>query len=116
MDSIEGKYSAKGHKGLQQRKSYNNILDSHDVEQEIIEGVAMLRSGSNQSTASTQPSVSSLNTDSTDASKESLLDEKMIIPGHPANFGVIVPGVYRSSYPKEADFDFIKSLKLKTIM
>lgn len=36
--------------------------------------------------------------------------------GRPANFGVVVPGVYRSSYPKPADYGFLQSLKLKTVM
>jgi tyrosine-protein phosphatase SIW14 len=34
----------------------------------------------------------------------------------PLNFGVVVPGVYRSSYPKAHDLPFIKDLKLKTIV
>lgn len=38
------------------------------------------------------------------------------LEGRPLNFGVIVPGFYRSSYPKQADFEFIQSLKLKTIV
>ncbi|TQV94307.1 hypothetical protein V2A60_002659 [Cordyceps javanica] len=44
--------------------------------------------------------------------------EYPVVPldGRPTNFGVIVPGFYRSSYPKQHDFDFIKSLKLKTIV
>ncbi|KAF7552010.1 hypothetical protein G7Z17_g4601 [Cylindrodendrum hubeiense] len=36
--------------------------------------------------------------------------------GRPINFGVVVPGVYRSSYPKPSDFEYIKSLKLKTVV
>lgn len=36
--------------------------------------------------------------------------------GGPANFGVIVPGVYRSSFPKAEDYPFIEGLKLKTIV
>ncbi|EGX93890.1 tyrosine phosphatase [Cordyceps militaris CM01] len=44
--------------------------------------------------------------------------EYPVVPldGRPLNFGVVVPGFYRSSYPKQHDFDFIKSLKLKTIV
>ncbi len=34
----------------------------------------------------------------------------------PSNFGVVVPGVYRSSFPKPEDYPFIQSLNLKTIM
>ncbi|KAL5087394.1 hypothetical protein Trisim1_007794 [Trichoderma cf. simile WF8] len=36
--------------------------------------------------------------------------------GRPVNFGLVVPGVYRSSYPKKEDYPFLKSLKLKTIV
>ncbi|KAM5343147.1 hypothetical protein ACJ41O_014113 [Fusarium nematophilum] len=36
--------------------------------------------------------------------------------GRPHNFGVVVPGVYRSSFPKTHDFEYIKGLKLKTIV
>jgi tyrosine-protein phosphatase SIW14 len=42
--------------------------------------------------------------------------EEDAIPGQPANFGVVVPGVYRSSYPQDADYAFIQKLKLKTIV
>lgn len=38
------------------------------------------------------------------------------LAGRPANFGVVVPGVYRSSYPKPDDFPFLQNLKLKTVM
>lgn len=34
----------------------------------------------------------------------------------PANFGVVVPGVYRSSFPQAADYGFIQGLQLKTIV
>ncbi|KAM4060730.1 tyrosine phosphatase family protein [Hirsutella rhossiliensis] len=36
--------------------------------------------------------------------------------GRPANFGVVLPGVYRSSYPKPEDYAFLQSLKLKTVV
>ncbi|KPM45571.1 hypothetical protein AK830_g964 [Neonectria ditissima] len=36
--------------------------------------------------------------------------------GRPLNFGIVVPGVYRSSYPKPSDFEYIKGLKLKTVV
>jgi len=38
------------------------------------------------------------------------------IDGRPINFGVVVPGVYRSSYPKPEDFGFIRNLGLKSIV
>ena len=34
----------------------------------------------------------------------------------PHNFGLVLPGVYRSSYPKAEDYEFIQGLKLKTIV
>ncbi|KAJ4248669.1 tyrosine-protein phosphatase siw14 [Fusarium torreyae] len=36
--------------------------------------------------------------------------------GRPHNFGVVVPGVYRSSFPRAHDFEYIKGLGLKTIV
>jgi tyrosine-protein phosphatase SIW14 len=36
--------------------------------------------------------------------------------GRPFNFGVVIPGVYRSSFPKSHDFEYIKGLGLKTIV
>ncbi|KAM0220629.1 hypothetical protein ACHAQI_000087 [Fusarium lateritium] len=36
--------------------------------------------------------------------------------GRPHNFGIVVPGVYRSSFPRSHDFDYIKGLGLKTIV
>lgn len=34
----------------------------------------------------------------------------------PANFGMVAPGVYRSSFPKLENFDFLRSLGLKSVM
>jgi tyrosine-protein phosphatase SIW14 len=34
----------------------------------------------------------------------------------PHNFGLVIPGVYRSSYPQAPDFAYLQGLKLKTIM
>ncbi|KAK3486380.1 tyrosine phosphatase family-domain-containing protein [Neurospora crassa] len=36
--------------------------------------------------------------------------------GRPKNFGVVVPGVYRSSFPQTEDYPFIEGLKLKTMV
>ncbi|KAF5022925.1 hypothetical protein F66182_5044 [Fusarium sp. NRRL 66182] len=38
------------------------------------------------------------------------------LDGRPHNFGVVFPGVYRSSFPKSHDFEYIKGLGLKTIV
>lgn len=34
----------------------------------------------------------------------------------PLNFGVVVPGFYRSSYPKPEDYGYLRSLQLRTIV
>ncbi|KAF3765514.1 hypothetical protein M406DRAFT_321977 [Cryphonectria parasitica EP155] len=47
-------------------------------------------------------------------SKDSVEDKA--VPGQPINFGTVVPGVYRSSYPQEADYPFIEKLGLRTII
>lgn len=44
------------------------------------------------------------------------LEERLPVEGRPANFGIVVPGVYRSSFPQSEDYAFIESLKLKTIV
>ncbi|KAK0704882.1 tyrosine phosphatase family-domain-containing protein [Lasiosphaeris hirsuta] len=36
--------------------------------------------------------------------------------GRPNNFGVVVPGVYRSSFPQAGDYSFVEALKLKTVV
>ncbi len=38
------------------------------------------------------------------------------LEGRPLNFGVVIPGLYRSSYPKPHDYDYLKSLELKTVV
>lgn len=40
---------------------------------------------------------------------------RSLIP--PANYGAVLPGsIYRSSYPKEENFDFLNHVKIKTIL
>lgn len=34
----------------------------------------------------------------------------------PGNFGIVAPGVFRSSFPQSDDYPFIESLKLKTVV
>ena len=36
--------------------------------------------------------------------------------GQPQNFGVVAPGMYRSSFPEAEDLPFLEGLKLKTIV
>ncbi|KAI1330770.1 hypothetical protein F5Y16DRAFT_342934 [Xylariaceae sp. FL0255] len=40
----------------------------------------------------------------------------MISENRPANFGMVLPGLYRSGYPQALDFPFIQRLRLKTIV
>ncbi|KAK0626971.1 tyrosine phosphatase family-domain-containing protein [Immersiella caudata] len=42
--------------------------------------------------------------------------ETLPAAGRPLNFGVVVPGVYRSSFPQEEDYAFVEGLKLKTVV
>ncbi|KAF6831604.1 tyrosine phosphatase [Colletotrichum plurivorum] len=44
------------------------------------------------------------------------IERVLPIDGRPINFGVVVPGIYRSSYPKPEDFGFIRNLGLKSIV
>ncbi|KAK4034705.1 tyrosine phosphatase family-domain-containing protein [Parachaetomium inaequale] len=44
------------------------------------------------------------------------LEKSLPTESRPANFGVVVPGVYRSSFPQSEDYGFIEGLKLKTIV
>jgi len=43
-------------------------------------------------------------------------DEILPAAGRPLNFGVVVPGVYRSSFPQVQDYSFVESLKLRTVV
>lgn len=38
------------------------------------------------------------------------------LAGRPVNFGIVVPGVYRSSYPQREDYAYIQRLQLKTLV
>jgi tyrosine-protein phosphatase SIW14 len=44
------------------------------------------------------------------------LEKSLPTESRPANFGIVVPGVYRSSFPQTEDYGFIEGLKLKTIV
>lgn len=116
MDATKPKQSADGRKGLQQRRSFPNMPDQDGLENADVvvpQSVEMQRSSSSQSSLQSWKSTSSTTTENS-LSKEAA--EKVTIPGQPNNFGIVVPGVYRSSYPQEADYAFIQKLKLKTIV
>jgi tyrosine-protein phosphatase SIW14 len=36
--------------------------------------------------------------------------------GRPINFGLVLPGIYRSSYPQTRDYPFLESLHLNTVV
>lgn len=111
MDHVEDKQSATERKGLSYRKSYNSIAEHEHGQQ--LQSVEMRREGSSgQSSIKSQTTVCSSRTESV-WSKD---DGEDAVPGQPLNFGTVVPGVYRSSYPKEADYPFLEKLGLKTIM
>lgn len=103
MERVEDKESVQSYKGLQQRRSYMSLSEQEQAG--VLQAVDMRRTGSNQSTSS-QKTDSSVTKDSSED----------LIPGQPTNFGMVVPGVYRSSYPKVADYPFLQKLGLKTIM
>lgn len=123
MDAAKGTEPAQSQKGLRERKSFLNTTEQDGMEQadvgleeRDVQSTDMQRSSSGQSSLKSlrsQPSISSLATENS-MSKETV--ESGNILGQPANFGTVAPGIYRSSYPKEADYAFLKELKLKTIM
>lgn len=110
MEKIGDKQSDQSKKGLQQRRSYHSLVEQDEMD--IPQAVEMSRTGSSCSTLKSEKSTSSLKSDSSGA--KGSLEKK--IPGQPNNFGTVVPGVYRSSYPQEADYAFLKKLGLKTIV
>lgn len=103
--------------GAKQRRSYFSAAAEQEHTQKLAvdeQSVEMCREGSSgQSSLKSQSSLTSLGTESS-CSKEAT--DVIVHPGQPINFGTVVPGVYRSSYPQEADYPFIQKLGLKTIM
>jgi tyrosine-protein phosphatase SIW14 len=53
---------------------------------------------------------------STSAYQSQSTDYTAPLNGRPHNFGVVIPGVYRSSFPRSHDFEYLKGLGLKTIV
>ncbi len=47
---------------------------------------------------------------------DSVRTSKEKVKGRPVNFGTVIPGFYRSGYPQTEDYEFLKSLGLKTIV
>lgn len=122
MDAARGTESAKSQKGLKQRKSFLNTAEQTVVEdidvglEELavpVQGMEMQRSHSGHASLKSQVSTSSMATENSVSEETS---ESRNLLGQPANFGTVVPGIYRSSYPREADYAFLQKLKLKTIV
>jgi tyrosine-protein phosphatase SIW14 len=92
-----------------------------DMKQEVEEVTNMNRSQSITAVAM-ETSLSAQTSDSD--SRSSSISRGRIQPsehvksfdGRPFNFGIVIPGVYRSSFPKSHDFEYIKGLGLKTIV
>lgn len=133
LRSRQGSQSSPSFEGLQQETiSADELVASHKLE-----AISMARSSST-STVSMDSTVSSQFKDSTEevhmhlsgriiteftnsmrpSAIVSQPHDYPIAPltGRPHNFGIVIPGIYRSSYPKLEDFDYIKGLGLKTIV
>lgn len=110
MDKMEGQQSAQGLKGLQQRRSHNSLIEQEQMD--VPQAVEMCRTSSSQSSLGSDKSTC---TTKSGGSRDKEFTESKI-PGQPSNFGTVVPGVYRSSYPQEADYPFLEKLGLKTIV
>ncbi|GAA5960436.1 hypothetical protein JCM3765_007513 [Sporobolomyces pararoseus] len=65
-------------------------------------------------TATTAPSEISSSDETGGGASEGLHDKKTVFP--PENFAIVVPGIFRSSFPRKKNFDFLKSLGLKSVL
>lgn len=123
MDSGTTKHSTEGRKGLQQRRSFSDMMGQNDgiqngslVKEVAAQSVDMQRSISGQSSVESLESWKSTSSATTEGSVLTAATTVNTSPGQPSNFGIVVPGVYRSSYPREEDYEFIQKLNLKTIV
>lgn len=108
MEQMEKKQFEAGHNGLSQRRSYPNIVD-HSTNNQL-QSTAMSRQDSKSSILSGTTVSSSQQSGSSTPSAGDQASHR------PKNFGTVVGGIYRSSYPQEADYPFLTKLGLKTIM
>lgn len=128
MEQIENKQSEnKAHKGLSLRKSYSQIVE-HGNKSGQLQSIKLDRQGNNsEPLLSTKmdrqvstKSMTSSNSIASDATESTTLPTESVtgiqVPGQPKNFGTVAPGIYRSSYPQDADYPFLQKLRLKTIM
>ncbi|EFY95922.2 tyrosine phosphatase [Metarhizium robertsii ARSEF 23] len=121
----EGHQSQMASAYLSRRSSWNSVHDdlieaTQDREEnqrnDIINWESQPTTSQSHSLVSddkdTSPSASSRHSENSDSSD-------YLAPasnGRPVNFGVVFPGVYRSSYPKPEGYDFLGSLGLKTVV
>lgn len=85
--------------------------DEKRPQKEAKEAISYVMERTNSTTSTVSIGASSISTD-----HSSTLGLESDTTGMPVNFGVIVPGVYRCSYPKASDYAFLESLKLKTVV
>lgn len=69
--------------------------------------------------ATTTTTLSEIGTDNDEDEDDSPTtdkDDSTLLLYPPENFAIVVPGVFRSSFPRKKNFEFLKSLKLKSIL
>ncbi|KAL7943762.1 tyrosine phosphatase family domain-containing protein [Trichoderma barbatum] len=99
-----------------------SVVDDRIINEEVIPRTQRRAVVQQASASSTLPRPSAMSRSTSNASVVSIaaahVPEFPSAPmeGRPVNFGLVVPGVYRSSYPKKEDYSFLKDLKLKTIV
>jgi tyrosine-protein phosphatase SIW14 len=84
------------------------------VKQEMEEALSTMSRTPSFTAVAMEASLSTSTSDSD--SRSSSISPSMSTDGRPFNFGLVIPGVYRSSFPKSHDFEYIKGLGLKTIV
>ncbi|KAH7198246.1 tyrosine phosphatase family-domain-containing protein [Fusarium flagelliforme] len=101
--------------GTQFRSRHGSRSTSKDeVKQEMEEALSTMSRTPSFTAVAMEASLSTSTSDSD--SRSSSISPSMSTDGRPFNFGVVIPGVYRSSFPKSHDFEYIKGLGLKTIV
>jgi tyrosine-protein phosphatase SIW14 len=101
--------------GTQFRSRHGSRSTSKDeVKQEMEEALSTMSRTPSFTAVAMEASLSTSTSDSD--SRSSSISPSMSTDGRPFNFGLVIPGVYRSSFPKSHDFEYIKGLGLKTIV
>ncbi|KAL4727199.1 tyrosine-protein phosphatase siw14 [Fusarium chlamydosporum] len=87
-----------------------------EMKQEVEEALSSMSRSQSISSVKMETSRSQSTNDSDSRSSSIPPDHVPSPDGRPYNFGIVIPGVYRSSFPKSHDFEYIKGLGLKTIV